>query len=187
MLDEKGANTAHVLCSELATGGEIDPIKLFDFLTAHRPKLPDAEDILAAALAKAKSDDKRVFVQVSGPRCGWCMILSRYLDDHRELFDKEFAYVKLDGRMDRGQAVIERVRPKREGGIPWMVIMDSDGQPLITSDAADGNIGHPSDADGIAHFEKMFARWHSTPDRLRHSITYRRAGLGQEVANGLKN
>jgi hypothetical protein len=155
VLDETGKTAAQSLCSSLAANGEIEPIKLFEFLNAHRPKLPDAEDLLTAALAQAKSDDKRVFVQISGPRCGWCMILSRYLDDHRVLFDKEFACVKLDGRMDRGRPVIERVRPKRDGGIPWLVIMDAHGQPLITSDAEGGNIGHPSDADGIAHFEKM--------------------------------
>jgi hypothetical protein len=35
------------------------------------------------------------------------------------------------------------------------VILDADGQPLITSDAAEGNIGYPGEPAGIAHFEKM--------------------------------
>ena len=85
------------------------------------------------------------------------MVLSRYLKEHHDLFEKEFAYVKLDGRLDRGAAVIERLRPNREGGIPWMVVLDEDGGPLITSDSSNGNIGYPSDAESIAHFEKMFA------------------------------
>jgi hypothetical protein len=125
------------------------------FLNEHPPDLPDAEVLLADALAKAKREGKRVFVQESGPRCGWCTVLSRFLDDHHDLIDKEFAYVKLDYRLKNGTAVIARVHPKREGGIPWMVFLDADGKPLITSDAMDGNIGYPGEPEGRVYFEKM--------------------------------
>jgi len=36
-----------------------------------------------------------------------------------------------------------------------MVIVDADAKSLITSDGPRGNIGYPSDAAGIAHFERM--------------------------------
>jgi uncharacterized protein YyaL (SSP411 family) len=107
-------------------------------------------------LAKAKQENKRVLVQVSGPRCGWCTVLSRYLNDHHDLIEKEFTYVKLDDRLANGLEVIKRVRPVQTGGIPWMVILDADGKPLITSDAPQGgNIGYPGEPEGQAYFEKM--------------------------------
>src|SRR6185295_261836 len=136
------------------TERKIDVGRLAAFLNEHSPAVPDAEQLLADALAKAKREDKRVFVQVSGPRCGWCTVLSRFLDDHHQLIDKEFAYVKLDDRLKNGAAVIKRVHPTGEGGIPWTVILDADGTPLITSDAPGGNIGYPGEPDGQVHFEK---------------------------------
>ncbi len=106
-------------------------------------------------MALAKRENKRVFVQVSGARCGWCFVLSRYLNAHHGLIDKEFVYVKLDDRLKNGEAVIKRVRPKQEGGIPWMVFLDEAGEPLITSDGPDGNIGYPAEPEGRTLFEKM--------------------------------
>lgn len=155
VLDEDGALVAQIADKELVEGGKIAPAKLLDFLQANRPQLPDAEVLLTEAIAKAKQEGKRVLVQVSGARCGWCFVLSRYLDDHHELFDKEFTYVKLDDRWAHGAEVIQRVRPKQEGGIPWMVILDENGEPLITSDGPDGNIGYPGEPEGAVHFEKM--------------------------------
>jgi hypothetical protein len=47
----------------------------------------------------------------------------------------------------------QSVRP--EGGIPWTVILDENGEPLITSDGPNGNIGYPGEPEGRVHFEKM--------------------------------
>ena len=43
--DENGATLGQRLCSTLATDGEIDSGQLLDFLNAHRPQLPDGEDL----------------------------------------------------------------------------------------------------------------------------------------------
>jgi len=155
ILDESGALVAQKTCSGLTIDGAIDQQGLIAFLRDNRRELPDAEELLADAIARAKAEDKRVLVQVSGPRCGWCVVLSRFLDDHQELIDKEFTYVKLDPRLGHGKEVIELVRPDGPGGIPWMVILDADGEPLITSDGPNGNIGYPGEPEGHIHFEVM--------------------------------
>src|SRR6185503_15377763 len=154
-LDEQGKLVDKVSCVQLLSDGQIDPAKFASFLDDHAPTMPDAETLFADALAKAKSDGKRVFVQVSGPRCGWCFVLSRFLDEHRDLIDKEFTYVKLDYRLKNGDAVIKRVHPTLEGGIPWFVFLDEAGKQLITSDGPDGNIGYPGEPEGRVQFEKM--------------------------------
>ncbi len=149
----KQLGTAHG--DELSSDGALDKAKLAAFLNLHAPSLPDAEKLYVDALAQAARENKRVFVQCSGPRCGWCTVLSRFVDDHADLFHKEFVYLKLDPRLENGDAVIERVHPTQQGGIPWFVFLDADGKPLITSDGPNGNIGYPGEPDSRVHFEKM--------------------------------
>lgn len=63
--------------------------------------------------------------------------------------------------MDRhlnGKQVAERLRGSSEGGIPWTVITDSKGAPLITSDGPEGNIGCPVDESETAWFMQMITK-----------------------------
>ncbi len=57
---------------------------------------------------------------------------------------RDYVIVKIDTeRMTHGTAVAARLRHDRQGGIPWMVILDADGKELITSDGPKGNVGCP--------------------------------------------
>jgi hypothetical protein len=172
VLDEEGLVIGLTPLSKLLAGQLLDPAKLAGFLNSLAPALPDAETLMSDALARAKRENKRVFVQVSGARCGWCFVLSRFLAAQHELIDKEFIYIKLDDRLKNGEAVIKRVRPKQEGGIPWMVFLDDAGQPLITSDGPDGNIGYPGEPEGRVQFEKMLRAGakHVTDDEINALI-----------------
>jgi hypothetical protein len=155
ILDPDGTVVSHQPLAGFASGDGVDAEKLREFLDTHAPTLPDAEALLADALIKAKSEGKRVFVQHSGPRCGWCFVLSRFLDDHHDLVNKEFVWVKLDGRMKNGETVINRVRTNSDGGIPWFAFLDADGNEIINSEGPDGNIGYPGEPESQVHFEKM--------------------------------
>ncbi|MEX2093662.1 MAG: carboxypeptidase regulatory-like domain-containing protein [Pirellulales bacterium] len=172
VVDKTGALIAQSASNELVSDGKIDGEKLRSFLAAHAPPLPDAEALFTDALAQAKREDKRVFVQCSGPRCGWCLVLARFLDDQRDIFKKEFVYLKLDSRLGNGQAVIDRVRPDANGGIPWFVILDADGNELINSDGPSGNIGYPGEPEGQVHFEKMLrtAPRHITDEEIKSLV-----------------
>ena len=117
--------------------------------------MPDAQTRLANALAQAKRENKRVLVEQSGVGCGWCHVLAKYLDRHRSLVEKDYVWILIDRRFTHGETVINKLRPKAEGGVPWMVILDADGKPLITSDGPRGNLGYPGDAKDRPHFEKM--------------------------------
>ena len=69
----------------------------------------------------------------------------------------------LDRRFAHGEVVIRKLRPKDEGGVPWMVILDADGKPLITSDGPGGNLGYPGGIKDRPLFAKM---WRTTAQRL---------------------
>jgi hypothetical protein len=155
ILDGEGqliaATTGKQLWPDKVLGGE----RLTAFLKEHSPSMPDAEKLLAEALAQAKREDKRVLVELSGPGCGSCIVLARYLDEHKSLMERDYVCLKVDSRFTNGEQTAKTLRPKSGGGIPWMVVLDADAKPLITSDGPDGNIGYPGSEKGIAHFEKM--------------------------------
>jgi hypothetical protein len=165
ILDQEGKLVAAAASGDLLDEDErLDTDKLLDFVSKHTRALPDAEKLFENALAQAKRDDKRVLVQVSGAFCAPCVLLSRYLDEHKELIAKDYVVVKLDDRFVSGEETIKRVRSDaNKGGVPWTVILDSAGQELATSTAKSGNIGFPSTPEGIEHFQKMLT---STAQRL---------------------
>jgi hypothetical protein len=54
--------------------------------------------------------------------------------------------------------VVKDLRPdEKPRGIPWSVILDADGNVLVTSDGPDGNIGFPSSPQGKEHFLRMLS------------------------------
>ena len=83
------------------------------------------------------------------------MKLGNYIEANQSLFDKDLVFVTLDRRFKNGQQVLDRLRTKREGGIPWTCVLSPEGKLLITSDAATGNIGYPTEPRDRAHWELM--------------------------------
>jgi hypothetical protein len=74
------------------------------------------------------------------------------------LFDGDYITVKIDtDRMTHGRSVAEQLRgtPQGRGGIPWIAILDSKGEKLMTSDGPAGNIGYPAEPQEIEHFIAM--------------------------------
>ena len=78
------------------------------------------------------------------------------------IYDKGWVDVMIDVDRDtHGQAVNERLKGKRQGGLPWMVILDADGKEIVSSNAEskDGkNIGGPRADWECAWFGVMMDR-----------------------------
>lgn len=76
------------------------------------------------------------------------------------LLQKDYVLLSLDSaKHEGGAAVIAALRKdQRGGGIPWMVVLDPAGVPLVTSDGPKGNIGCPVQPDEIAWFRTMLER-----------------------------
>lgn len=60
--------------------------------------------------------------------------------------------------MKNGAEVALRLRGTAKGGIPWIVIVDSDGKALCNSDAPSGNVGCPVTPEEAAWFFSMLER-----------------------------
>lgn len=61
-----------------------------EFLAQHRIKQQDAREKLADAVAEAKRTGRRVWARVGGTRCGPCISMFNWLEDHRTFIERAF-------------------------------------------------------------------------------------------------
>ena len=88
-----------------------------------------------------------------------CRVLEEFLENNAALFDANYVVLKIDtANMEMGSAVADGLRNGRTGGIPWIVILDGDGNELISSDGPNGNIGCPIQRHEIEHFLTMIQK-----------------------------
>ncbi len=128
------------------------------FLLRHRPASVDARAKLLDAREKAKRDERRVLVISSGPRCGPCFQLARWIDEYHEALEKDYVIVKAMEGLDKHADEIGKEIGGAQHGIPWFIITEPDGKILMTSEGPLGNIGMPSSVEGIRHFRVMLER-----------------------------
>ena len=76
-----------------------------------------------------------------------------------ELLAVDYVDVKVDtDRMAGGAELLQRYRGDRDGGIPWFVFLDADGEAVVDSTGPDGNVGFPVMPAEIDHFVAMLRK-----------------------------
>ena len=178
VLDSSGKVQTAQRTDPLETGDHHDSALVKEFLNRNAVTPKDAELVLRDGLARASSEDKRVFLVFGAPWCGWCHHLSDWMNQPEiaGILDRDFVITKIDiERMTHGKDVMSQVRPKANGGIPWFAILDSKGKPAGTSDGPQGNIGYPFKAEEIDHFITLITKGSRRIDagqleRLRQSL-----------------
>ncbi len=98
-----------------------------------------------------------------------CHRLGEFLEQQNvnARFAKDYVVVMIDTeRMTDGAELAKELRKGERGAIPWIVILDGDGEPKITSDGPKGNIGCPAQPHEIDYFLAMVdaTRDHMTED-----------------------
>jgi hypothetical protein len=83
-------------------------------------------------------------------------MLSRWIDDQREILEKDFILLKIDDFRDmNGQVIAERLTKGRLVGVPFHAIFDANEELVMDSYGPLGNIGFMSGLEGKRHFKKM--------------------------------
>ena len=119
-------------------------------------KGPPAADLLAEGLAKAKKDDKRVFLVFGSPTCGWCKYLDKYHADAEveKVVGKYFVIVKVDVVTNPGGEEMYR-KYGTDRGVPAFTVLDADAKVLADSGDGDKNVGFPYEEKEIEHYAKV--------------------------------
>jgi beta-lactamase regulating signal transducer with metallopeptidase domain/uncharacterized GH25 family protein/thiol-disulfide isomerase/thioredoxin len=164
IIDEDGKLLACESVEKVSKADAVNDDMLVEWLSQFTPERPDAKKLLIDALAQAERENKRVLVEETGVYCGWCIKLARYLDSQREILSQDYVMIQIDrSRFKNGDLVMRRLRTGKNDGIPWMTILNAQGEKLITADAPEGNIGYPSKPEEINYFLKMLE---STAQRI---------------------
>jgi hypothetical protein len=129
-----------------------------EFIKRNAPARRDAKAFLAAARQEARDTGRRLCIVESGPRCGPCFVLARWLDDQHELLAKDYVILKVLENDEHAREVIDKLNPPRGAGIPWYAITEPDGTILATSDGPLGNSGYPDSVEGKRHLKTMLDR-----------------------------
>lgn len=160
VLDEEGKVLVNQKTEPLEEAGAHSVAKVKAFLDQWQVPPVDGEKALEAALARAKAEDKMVFLHFGAPWCGWCHRLEDFLarPEIAAVVGLDFVDLKIDeDRMTHAKEI--EARYQKTGGIPWLAFLDGEGKAKATSTMPNGkNTGYPSQPEEITHFVAMLEK-----------------------------
>jgi thioredoxin-related protein len=128
-------------------------------LPEHFDPSRDAAADLAAAVSLAKSQGKRVLVEVGGEWCAWCHILDRFVSSNeeiRQLVDSHFIWLKVNySPANKNEALLARW-PKVKG-YPHLFVLDDEGRLLHTQPTSELEAGKGYDRKKMIRFLRQYS------------------------------
>ena len=128
-------------------------------LAAFDPSRDAAKDVADAAVL-AKTQGKRVMVDVGGEWCSWCHTMDDFIAsnaDLKALIDSRYVWVKVNySKENKNEAFLSRW-PKIEG-YPHLFVLDADGHLLHSQDTGELEAGKSYDK---AKFLAFAQKWGS--------------------------
>jgi thiol:disulfide interchange protein len=116
----------------------------------------DAKADVAAAVAKAKKEKKRVLVTLGANWCGWCRALDRTFTKDEKVaaaLAKSFVSVKVDvGRMKKNLDLAASWGADPKKGVPLLVVLDGNGKTVTLQDTGSLEAGKGHDPEKILAF-----------------------------------
>ena len=102
----------------------------------------DAKQQIAAALAKAKKENRRVLIQWGGNWCSWCILLDGTMKKDKDLA-RELSYEYDVVHIDAGQPKDKNLdlatsygADLKANGFPFLTILDADGKPVANQETS---------------------------------------------------
>lgn len=134
-------------------------------------KVESAQSVLKAAVQKAQSSQKNVFLVFHASWCKWCKRLEAMLEipDIKEIIEDNYVVTFLDVlERDEKKKTLENPGSKEvlksyegeEAGLPFLVFLNGKGKMLANSNVMPGdqNIGYPGSNEEIAAFIKLLRK-----------------------------
>ncbi|MDB6111026.1 MAG: thiol:disulfide interchange protein precursor [Pedosphaera sp.] len=111
------------------------------------------------ALAQARKENKRVFIQFGANWCGWCHKLHTLLKTDKPVADKlksNYVFLLVDVNKDHNRSVIDGYNAAKHG-LPVIVVLDADGKQLTTKDTGELEEGDHHDPKKVLAFLEQWA------------------------------
>jgi len=129
-----------------------------------RPKIYDesldGSKQIAAALAIAKKENKRVLLQFGANWCGWCHLLHKLFESDKAISERlkaDYVVLLIDVNQGHNKNIDTKYGNPTRFGLPVIVILDSDGKPLTTKNTEELEEGKQHDPDKVLAFLKEWA------------------------------
>jgi hypothetical protein len=101
------------------------------------------------------------------------------------LFEDDYQFVAIaTDKMEGGDELMKDLIKGRSGGMPWMVVLDGDGQELISSTGPKGNIGCPIAAHEVAYFVEMIKKSSDVSEERLEEINQALTAYGKKLESG---
>ena len=120
----------------------------------------DGSNQIAEALVSAKKENKRVLVQFGANWCGWCHKLHNLFRTDPKVAAKlkdAYVVVMVDANQNHNAEVNKRYGNPTRFGLPVIVILDAEGQPLVTQDTGKLEEGDHHDPVKVLAFLDQWA------------------------------
>jgi thiol:disulfide interchange protein len=123
------------------------------------PKRDGAADVATAA-AMAKTQNKRVLVDVGGEWCTWCHILDRFIAanaDVKKLRDDNYVWVKVNWSPENKNEALLSKLPKVKG-YPHFFVLDADGRLVVSQNTGALEAGKDYDKEKFVAFLRQYRK-----------------------------
>jgi thiol:disulfide interchange protein len=114
-----------------------------------------AEQDIAAALARASKEKKRVLLDFGGNWCGDCQVLEIYFHDpaNRGLLEQNYVLVPINiGRYDENMDIAARYGVPVSRGVPALAVLESNGQLVYSQRNAEFEAMRKVDSASVTAF-----------------------------------
>lgn len=121
----------------------------------------DAKADIAAAVKKAESENKHVFLQIGGNWCPWCIKFHRFVDEDAEIkkyVEDNFVVVKVNyDQKNKNEKVLADLGFPQRFGFPVFVILNEKGERIHTQNSAYLEKDKGYDRDRVLQFYKQWS------------------------------
>lgn len=149
-------------CVSVVFVGLVIPLRADDAVKAKYPGIYDesASGVkqVADAIVVAKREHKRILLQFGANWCSWCLKLHKLFETDqfvREELKADYVVALIDVNNAHNNDLIVKYGAETGYGLPFLVVLDSDGNHLTTKNSDDFEEGGHLDPQKVLAFLKL--------------------------------
>lgn len=110
----------------------------------HYDSARNPADDLASTITRAQAEKKNILIQVGGDWCGWCKLMSNFIETDEKVRDtilENYLVMKVTENADNKNSAFLSQYPSIPG-YPHLFVLDTNGQLLHSQGTAELEQGH---------------------------------------------